>query len=353
MLSLFKRRRFMKNANGEGSVYKLKGKRRKPWVAVITAGYEGGKQKRKSLGTFLTKKEAQIELLAYLDNPMLFSGKTFKDIKDLWYQNYKKNVSDVTLNNLTIQLKKLDVFDEIKIKELKIHTLQKFFDDMDNSYGTKSFVRSILNMIFDFAVKNEFIETNKIKFIELGKNEKVIQRKIFTREEIKTMFDNLDSNNRYIKKMTYGTLILIYTGLRVGELINLKTKDVDLDKNIISIVESKTTAGIRKIPISEKILNLFKDNIDNTKEYFFFNKKGDKYQYFNFKFQFEKMLDLLGLERHTIHDTRHTFATLLNNANANSTSIIKLIGHSDFSITENIYTHKDIEELRKAVNLLN
>lgn len=343
----------MKNANGDGSVYKLKGKRRKPWVAVITAGYEGGKQKRKSLGTFLTKKEAQIELLAYLDNPMLFSGKTFKDIKDLWYQNYKKNVSDVTLNNLTIQLKKLDVFDEIKIKELKIHTLQKFFDDMDNSYGTKSFVRSILNMIFDFAVKNEFIETNKIKFIELGKNEKVIQRKIFTREEIKTMFDNLDSNNRYIKKMTYGTLILIYTGLRVGELINLKTKDVDLDKNIISIVESKTSAGIRKIPISEKIVDLFKNNIDNTKEYFFFNKKGNKYEYFNFKFQFEKMLDLLGLERHTIHDTRHTFATLLNNANANSTSIIKLIGHSDFSTTENIYTHKDIEELRKAVNLLN
>ena len=343
----------MKNENGSGSVYKLKGKRRKPWVAVVTAGYEGGKQKRKSLGTFLTKKEAQIELLAYLDNPMLFSGKTFKDIKDLWYQNYKKNVSDVTLNNLTIQLKKLDVFDEIKIKELKIHTLQKFFDDMDNSYGTKSFVRSILNMIFDFAVKNEFIETNKIKFIELGKNEKVIQRKIFTREEIKTIFDNLDSNNRYIKKMTYGTLILIYTGLRVGELINLKTKDVDLEKNIISIVESKTNAGIRKIPISDKIVNLFKDNIDSSKEYFFFNKKGDKYQYFNFKFQFEKMLDLLGLERHTIHDTRHTFATLLNNANANSTSIIKLIGHSDFSTTENIYTHKDIEELRKAVNLLN
>lgn len=343
----------MKNENGSGSVYKLKGKRRKPWVACVTIGYEGGKQKRKVLGTFITKKEAQIELLAYLDNPMLFSGKTFKDIKDLWYQGYKKNVSEVTLNNLTIQLKKLDVFDEIKIKELKIHTLQKFFDDMNNSYGTKSFVRSILNMIFDFAVKNEFIETNKIKFIELGKNEKVIQRKVFTTEEINTMFHNLDSSNRYVKKMTYGTLILIYTGLRVGELINLKTKDVDLEKNIISIVESKTTAGIRKIPISDKIVNLFKNNIDYSKEYFFFNKKGNKYEYFNFKFQFEKMLDLLGLERHTIHDTRHTFATLLNNANANSTSIIKLIGHSDFSTTENIYTHKDIEELRKAVNLLN
>ena len=61
----------------------------------------------------------------------------------------------------------------------------------------------------------------------------------------------------------------------------------------------------------------------------------------------------MNIESHTIHDTRHTFATLLNNANANQTSIIKLIGHSDFSVTENIYTHKDTEELRKAVELLN
>lgn len=208
-------------------------------------------------------------------------------------------------------------------------------------------------MIFEFALKNEFIETNRVKFIELGKNEKVIERKIFTSEEIKILFDNLDSDNRYIKKMTYGVLILIYTGLRIGEFINLKTKDIDLEKNVIYITKSKTSAGVRKIPISDKILSLFKDNIDNSKEYFFFNKKGNNYLYYNFLTQFNKMLELLNLGKHTIHDTRHTFATMLNNANANSTSIVKLIGHSDFKTTEEIYTHKDIEELRKAVNLLN
>ncbi|WP_339033243.1 site-specific integrase [Fusobacterium animalis] len=208
-------------------------------------------------------------------------------------------------------------------------------------------------MIFEFALKNEFIETNRIKFIELGKNEKVVERKIFTTDEINILFDNLDSDNRFIKKMSYATLILIYTGLRIGELMNLKTEDVDLKNNILSIVESKTIAGIRKVPISEKIINLFKDNIDYSKEYFLYNKKGGQYNYVNFFQQFQTMLELLNLERHTIHDTRHTFATLLNNANANSTSIIKLIGHSDFSMTENVYTHKDIEELRKAVNLLN
>ena len=72
-----------------------------------------------------------------------------------------------------------------------------------------------------------------------------------------------------------------------------------------------------------------------------------------FLYIFKSILSEVGLQKHTIHDTRHTFATMLNNADANSTSIIKLIGHSDFSTTEEIYTHKDIEELRKAINLLN
>lgn len=343
----------MKNENGSGSVYKLSGKRRKCWVARVTVGFVDGKQKRKIIGTYETRKEAQTELLGYLNNPTLYSGKTFKDVKDLWYQGYSKNISNVTLKTLNAQLKKLDEFDDVKIKEIKLHTLQKFFDSMEVSYGTKSYIKTLINMIFEFALKNEFIETNRVKFIELGKNEKVIERKIFTADEIKILFDNLDSDNRFVKKMTYGVLILIYTGLRVGEFINLKTKDVDLDKNVIYITKSKTSSGIRKIPISEKIIKLFKKNIEDTKEYFFFNKKGNKYLYYNFLTQFNKMLELLNLEKHTIHDTRHTFATLLNNANANSTSIIKLIGHSDFKTTEEIYTHKDIEELRKAVNLLN
>ena len=343
----------MKNENGSGSIYKQKGKRRKCWVARVTIGFVDGKQKRKIIGTYETRKEAQTELLGYLNNPTLYSGKTFKDVKDLWYQGYSKNISNVTLKTLNAQLKKLDEFDDVKIKEIKLHTLQKFFDSMEVSYGTKSYIKTLINMIFEFALKNEFIETNRVKFIELGKNEKVIERKIFTADEIKILFDNLDSDNRFVKKMTYGVLILIYTGLRVGEFINLKTKDVDLDKNVIYITKSKTSSGIRKIPISEKIIKLFKKNIEDTKEYFFFNKKGNKYLYYNFLTQFNKMLELLNLEKHTIHDTRHTFATLLNNANANSTSIIKLIGHSDFKTTEEIYTHKDIEELRKAVNLLN
>ncbi len=55
---------------------------------------------------------------------------------------------------------------------------------------------------------------------------------------------------------------------------------------------------------------------------------------------------------HKPHNIRHTFATLMNNAEANPTYIKKLIGHNSFTDTEKIYTHKDIEELRKAIELI-
>ena len=133
---------------------------------------------------------------------------------------------------------------------------------------------------------------------------------------------------------------------------NLKNEDIDLKNSCLTIRESKTDAGIRIIPISSKIFNLFVVNMVKDQEYFV---KGDttvQLSYSTFKPRFQKLLKDLKIEPHTIHDTRHTFATLLNNANANQSTITKLIGHSDFSITENVYTHKDTEELRKAIDLL-
>ena len=225
--------------------------------------------------------------------------------------------------------------------------LQKIFNDMDYSRGYKSNCKSVLNRIFNFALKNDFIDSNKVQFVELGKKNIVVERKIFTRDEINILWQNLKVNNVYI------ILILIYTGMRIGELLALKVCDVDLDNKVIYIRKSKTSSGIRTIPIPDKILSLFIENIFYENEYFILSKNLTPLSYMTFKYRFNVLLEKLGIQKHTIHDTRHTFATMLNNADANSTSIIKLIGHSDFSITENVYTHKDVEELRKAINLLN
>ena len=137
--------------------------------------------------------------------------------------------------------------------------------------------------------------------------------------------------------------------MRIGEFINLKNKDINLKENTLQVKVSKTSNGIRMIPISSKLISLFKENINDKQVYFVKGDTTEQLSYSTFKPRFNKLLKKLGIEKHTIHDTRHTFATLMNNANVNTTSIVKLIGHSNFSTTENIYTHKDKEELRKAI----
>lgn len=337
----------MKNQNGTGSIYKLKGKRRKPWAIRISYQNETGATKRKYLGYFETKKEAQEVLFNYNKNPLLFSGKTFKEIKTLWLSSIKEKILPETFKNVVINLKHFEILNENKISDIKLFQLQKIFNDMDYSRGYKSNCKSVLNRIFNFALKNDFIDSNKVQFVELGKKNIVVERKIFTKDEINILWQNLKVNNVYI------ILILIYTGMRIGELLALKVCDIDLNNKVIYIRKSKTSSGIRTIPIPDKILSLFIENISYENEYFILSKNLTPLSYMTFKYRFNVLLEKLGVQKHTIHDTRHTFATMLNNADANSTSIIKLIGHSDFSTTENVYTHKDIEELRKAINLLN
>lgn len=337
----------MKNQNGTGSIYKLKGKRRKPWAIRISYQNETGATKRKYLGYFETKKEAQEVLFNYNKNPLLFSGKTFKEIKTLWLSSIKEKILPETFKNVVINLKHFEILNEKKISDIKLFQLQEIFNDMDYSRGYKSNCKSVLNRIFNFALKNDFIDSNKVQFVELGKKNIVVERKIFTRDEINILWQNLKVNNVYI------ILILIYTGMRIGELLALKVCDIDLNNKVIYIRKSKTSSGIRTIPILNKILSLFTDNISYENKYFILSKNLTPLSYMTFKYRFNVLLEKLGIQKHTIHDTRHTFATMLNNADANSTSIIKLIGHSDFSITENVYTHKDVEELRKAINLLN
>lgn len=343
----------MKNENGTGNIYKMKDKRKRPWVVRVTTGYTiDGKQIRKVVGTYETKRMAQEALFEYLKNPKLYSKTTFKDVSELWWNTYIIDKSHRTIETNKFRMKFFEPLNNREIAEIKLFELQNLFDNMDRSWSFKISCKSILNMIFDYALKNDFISSNKVSFVEVGKKIKILERKVFTKEEIKILWKNVNSNEEYCQHI-YIVLILLYTGMRIGELQNLKNEDIDLENRIIKIKASKIEAGVRVIPISSKIYDLVKKHVNLEQEYFV---KGDttlKLSYSTFKPRFQKLLKKLGIQEHTIHDTRHTFATMLNNADANSTTITKLIGHVNFNTTENIYTHKDTDELRKAIELLN
>ena len=100
----------MKNQNGTGSIYKLKGKRRKSWAVRISYQDDTGVMKRKYLGYFETKKEAQETLFNYNKNPLLFSGKTFGEIKNLWFSSVKEKITISSVKKTGIILKFFNIF---------------------------------------------------------------------------------------------------------------------------------------------------------------------------------------------------------------------------------------------------
>lgn len=342
----------MKNANGTGSIIKLGGNRRRPYALKITTGYTiDGKQTRKIIGYYATKKDALNGLLEYNQNKNIFiSDMTFKNTYDMWSKNHFENISRQTIKTIkNIYNSYVFKFNDYKIKDIKLIELQSFINTLKDSglsTGTLKQVKSVLNMVFNYALKNEYINKNMVEFLDIGKHKKVLARKIFTNEEIKILWDNKGQRDVDI------ILILIYSGLRVNELLTLENTQINIESRYIR-AGSKTEAGKnRLIPISYKILPLITKYIKLNNKYLFQSKTGNFLLYNNYRQNFKKVIKKIGLQEHTIHDTRHTFATLLSNADANKTSIKNIIGHANYGITEKIYTHKDIEELKKAIDLL-
>ena len=336
----------MKNPNGFGSVEKLKGNRRNKWMARKTIGWEGGKQKRVIVGYFKTKDEAYKALGTFKYNPN--RKITFKEVYDIWSERHFIKIRNSTIRIIKSHYRNhLCEFDDWYISDLKLMNLQKLFDNLDLTTGTTKSLKSVLSMIFDFAVKNDFVEKNPVKYIELKNSKTVIHRKVFTQKEIDILFENKDM--KYVDTI----LILIYTGMRVSELLNLKIEDINLEERLIHIQESKTETGIRAIPIHFKILPFIVRRMQINKKYLLTSIRDTKLHYATFRLNFFKIIRELNLERHTIHDCRHTTATLLSNAGANTKSIAQIMGHTNYSqITEKIYTHKDEAELLKAINMV-
>lgn len=334
----------MKNPNGFGTVYKMSGKRRNKWRAVKTVGWENGKQKRVTIGYYESKTEALEALGKYIYNPN--AKLTIKDVYEMWSKNHFPKISKNSRMNMASRYNThISKIGNMYLSEITLQFLQNFFNDLQVSSNTALVIKAVFNMILEYAVKNDFITKNPIKYVEFGKFKKVYEKKEFTQEEIRILWNNID------KPYVDTILILIYTGMRVMEMLSLKLKDINIEKKDIFISESKTSSGIRHIPIHDRILPLIIKRM-NKQEYLIC-KKNKPCNYETYKRNFINTLQSLGIQRHTPHECRHTTATLLSNAGANQISIAKILGHTDYNITATVYTHKNESELKKAMSSLN
>ena len=342
----------MKNPNGYGSVSKLSGKRRRPFIVRITTGFDiNGRQIMKVLGYYHTQAEAIKALANYNDNPydINLNDITFKEILDRFMENKKGAVEKSSLKSYRVWYNYLRPLYSKRMKDIRTFELQNFINSLSHlSTGSLKLVKSFIRMLFKDAMEMDIISKDYSEYIKLPKYKKIIERKIFTEEEIALLWDN-------IKVLEYADaiLILIYTGMRINELLKLKKKNVNLENNTI-IGGSKTDAGKNRIiPIHPKILPLIIKRMENKTDYLIPNRTGrNYYEYNNFRQnEFVKIMEQLGME-HTIHDTRHTFATMISDVSDNENAITGIIGHTNINMTKK-YTHTNIEKMRKEMEKIN
>ncbi len=335
----------MKLANGYGSIYKLSGRRRKPWIVRLPYSEESRMkgEKRQILGYYSTKKEALTSLAEYHKNPELYLNKetTLKTVYELWSPLHYKTLNPGTVKNYVNAYKNLGDLVNIPINEIRLHHLQSLVDSFKPILAKQ--VKVLLGMLFDYAVMNDMCQKSYVKGIVLPKIEKQVQRTLYTREEIKKLWKySEDLNARY-------SLIQLYTGMRIGEVIQMKKDNIHIEERYM-IGGSKTKAGIdRIIPICEKLLPIIKDLAEKSTSERLMNDYRDKTTVIKMGDIFRKKI---GMSKHGSHDCRYTFVSLMEEKGVPLLTTQKIIGHSAKNLTQDLYTKKDIKSLLEAVDKL-
>lgn len=344
----------MKNPNGYGSVFKLSGNRRRPWTARVTVGWtDEGKQIYEYLGYFESRPDAMVALAEYNKDPYDVNARklTFEEVykylmKDLFPDGANTDAEKSREKGYKMAFNHSEVLHEKTFINLRKAHLQEVIDNCPRGQSTKLKINTLFNQMYRVAMENDWVEKDYSKFVRVPRVIKETSRTPFTLEEIDLLWKNL---NKYDFLDT--VLIMIYTGLRPGELVTIENENIFIDKRYM-IGGLKTEAGQNRIiPIHKKIKPLIEKRISN-KKYLILNKRGGKMSYNTYlSDRWNPLMDQLKL-KHKPHDCRHTFATLMDNAGANKLSIKKIMGHDIPDVTDGVYTHKSIDELIKAVDLL-
>lgn len=344
----------MRRANGNGSVIKLKGKRRRPYCARITEWHDTGTdrvQKRRVIGCYRTRPEAEAALYRYCqgfvevpENAIPTFGECFSKAME---QSERNSTAATVVAYRRAAQRIADLF-PIRIDRVTPLLLQETIDRIAPSYSLNSIKNTLVaaGRAFEYARKMRYITADPSEVVDLGaaQRENGRVRRIFSPAEIEA----LRASN---EPMARQVLVMIYTGMRKGEAMALRLADVDLSERLISIRKSKTAAGVRVIPIAEPIADIVSDLYRQSRSGFLFERNGRPYSDTVFRVHFAELMERLGMD-HIPHETRHTFATLLYNAKVDDVATKAIIGHTDIATTHDIYTHESIDNLRAAIAML-
>ena len=300
--------------------------------------------------------------------------------------------STVANYNFVKNILKKEEFSETKIVNIKTSDAKLFLIKMQSDgkgYSTVKSVRGVLRPAFQMAVDDDILNKNPFEFQLAGV---VVNdshtRTAITREQMRQFLKFVHDDNCYCKyyEVVY---ILFHTGMRISEFCGLTLKDIDLKNRIVNIdhqlqrtsdmqyvIEStKTNAGTRKLPITEKVARCFQaiiedrepqqreKMIDGYAGFLFYDKDNNPLVAMHWEHRFNHMVQRyndiyrIQIPNITPHVCRHTYCSNMAKSGMNPKTLQYLMGHSDLGVTLNTYTHLGLEdaedELKRMEDLNN
>jgi site-specific recombinase XerD len=338
----------MRNPNGYGSVVKLSGNRRNPYMARITVGWkESGYPIYKPIGYRKTREEGLILLAEYNGNPYDIDAAkiTMQELFDKWEERDFPKMPKKTVNTYRSAFKKhCKSLHKTPYRAIKAFHMQKVINECGLGYSTQGAIRSVFTNLDALAMEMDIIIKKNSDLVHAAAAT-ASSKKPFTDEEINTIWSH------QAEPLADTVLFFIYGGWRIGELLTMETENVNLEDHWYK-GGSKTEAGKeRVVPIHDLIFDAVERRAKESNKYLISVNgnqvsEGKYYKFWN------EYMQLCGIADHTTHDGRHTLRSKLDSAGANKVCIDMIMGHKNKDIGERVYTHKTLEELRNALLLV-
>lgn len=340
----------MRNPNGTGTITKKSG-RNKPWIVYGAGVLVDGTYKRPYLGAFRTKKEAEERRMAYYSNPEIKKvDLTFKNVYDDFCGSARfKKLSKSQQQCYQAAFKRAERLCPLTFANIRTAQMQEEIDRLAESgasFSSVSKLKVLFSVLYSYALENDIVAKNYATYIIVPDIDQK-QKRSLTDMELAAIKKAACSGDMAAQ----WTIYLICSGWRISEMLELTRFNYN-EKEKAFCGGKKTKSGKnRLVPVHSAVQPYVDAQLAYGGETVFCMQSGKPMtaNYFR-KFVFAPMLDRLKLDPTlTPHSTRHTFATLLKRGGADEFYRKRLLGHSAGNVTDDIYTHEDLDSLRKAI----
>lgn len=265
-------------------------------------------------------------------------AEVFEDFYKWKFENPRhKPLSWQARNNYRVAFNNCSVLHDRPFISIKTPELQKVLDDCPLGYSSLNLIQTLFSQIYKYAIAEEICEVNKAALVHINSVDDTEHGVPFTLEEINRLWERSDDEDAQM------VLIMIYSGFRISEF---KVIDVNLEEKYFHGGLKNKTSKTRFVPIHSAIYSFVESRIRKYGSLI----PGDVKAYRESGFYpLMRRLDMVGDPKHTPHDCRHTFSMLCEKYNVKENDRKRMLGHSFRDITNAVYGHRDLEDLREEI----